>query len=547
MVKDVKLKKGMWRDEVNRLLKENEVDLELVDEVYGGVLEVSNWKCKCGEEFKRVWNNIKNRKSTKCEKCSRGVKAKYNNLQEVILTKNMDVTQVNKLIAKWILLSDEEFKGSKYNHDWKCKCGNPIKNRRWTDIKGKNIYKCNDCNKKKTEHKYKYQVEKDGEYEYIKNFRAGEILPNGKQANRVYLQIKHKYCGNTYEVSVSHFINRRDGCPKCCQKYENSFAYYIEQELEEKLEKYWDSEKNTSNPYHISKCTKEKVWIKCTKTEYHNSYSSTCYNFINGNRCPYCTSKKIHPKDSFAQYCIDTVDKNFMNNYWSIKNRINPFFLSKNSSKKVWIVCQEKKYHKDYEVSCDNFIKGKRCGYCRPQSGKKIHFRDSFGYNNFDKVLSWHGDNNLSPFRVTLNSNKKYKFICPKCSAVFKRAIRYVNTRGCYCFKCLKSEGEKKIEEWLIKKNISYKEQVEFNKLVGVKGGNLSYDFYLPKYKLLIEYQGEFHDGTANMQTEEQYKRQQEHDRRKREYATTNGYELLEIWHQDFDNIEEILDRKIGK
>ena len=41
---------------------------------------------------------------------------------------------------------------------------------------------------------------------------------------------------------------------------------------------------------------------------------------------------------------------------------------------------------------------------------------------------------------------------------------------------------------------------------------------------MLIEYQGEFHDGTANIQTEEDFKIQSEHDRRKAEYARENNY-----------------------
>ena len=44
---------------------------------------------------------------------------------------------------------------------------------------------------------------------------------------------------------------------------------------------------------------------------------------------------------------------------------------------------------------------------------------------------------------------------------------------------------------------------------------------------------------------EEQFKIQQEHDRRKREYAEKNGYKLLEIGYYDYDKIEEILSREL--
>ncbi|MEL0667630.1 zinc-ribbon domain-containing protein, partial [Clostridioides difficile] len=194
------------------------------------------------------------------------------------------------------------------------------------------------------------------------------------------------------------------------------------------------------------------------------------------------------------------------------------------------------------------FIDGKRCSYCNPSGNNpKVHFKDSFGYNHFDKVISWHKDNIISPFKISPNSHRKIKFICHECGNIFEKQLKDVH-RGQWCVVCSKSKGEKVIETWLIKNNIKYNYEEKFKNLIGLSGGSLSYDFYLQEYKLLIEYQGEFHDGSLLevCQTEEQYKQQQEHDRRKREYAKNNGYKLLEIWYWNFDNIEEILDKEIG-
>ncbi len=69
VVKDVKLKKGMCRDEVNRLLKEHDVDLELVDEIYGGNNFNHKWKCECGDVIeKRTWQTIKGKGALRCIK-----------------------------------------------------------------------------------------------------------------------------------------------------------------------------------------------------------------------------------------------------------------------------------------------------------------------------------------------------------------------------------------------------------------------------------------------------------------------------------------------
>ena len=83
--------------------------------------------------------------------------------------------------------------------------------------------------------------------------------------------------------------------------------------------------------------------------------------------------------------------------------------------------------------------------------------------------------------------------------------------------------------------------------MVGVNNNLLSYDFYLPDYNMLVECQGIQHEQPVNFfGGEEQFKVQQEHDRRKRQYAKDHSINLLEIAYWDFDNIEEILSRELG-
>lgn len=109
------------------------------------------------------------------------------------------------------------------------------------------------------------------------------------------------------------------------------------------------------------------------------------------------------------------------------------------------------------------------------------------------------------------------------------------------CPHCHKSRGESKIEQFLIDNLINFEPQKTYAGLVGVGNGLLSYDFYLPDFNLLIEYQGQFHDGTAPRQSSEEFVVQVEHDRRKREYAVCHNIKLIEIWYYDFNNIENIL------
>ena len=330
--------------------------------------------------------------------------------------------------------------------------------------------------------------------------------------------------------------------------YENSFAYHIQQELQEPLNKYWDWEDNNKlgiNPYLIYKTSHKQIWIKCDKTNYHGNYLININNFYNGKRCPYCFNRKIHPKDSFAQWGIDTVGEDFLEKYWSNKNTINPWEIAPQSHKKVWLLCQEHKYHNDnggYETSCDNFYKGSRCGYCH---NFKLHPSDSFGNLYPEKAKYWSKNNIKLPYEVAPCTDTKYKFICENCGSEFERSLASLNkaNTGVFCRECNSSQLEIKTKDILEKYNINYNSQVEYEGLLGLGNRNLSYDFYLPDYNLLIECQGEQHERFVKgfHETKEVFEKQLEHDKRKKEYAEKHNINLLEIWYYDIDNIEDIL------
>lgn len=142
---------------------------------------------------------------------------------------------------------------------------------------------------------------------------------------------------------------------------------------------------------------------------------------------------------------------------------------------------------------------------------------------------------------------RKTQWLC-KCNCgneciVLTSELLKGNIKSCGC---MKSKGEYIIKEYFDKNNIDYEAQKTFDDLRGIKNGLLSYDFYLPNTKVLVEYQGEQHiRSVQRFGGEEKFQKQKEHDKRKREYAEKNGYRLLEIWYYDLDRIEEILDKEL--
>ena len=393
--------------------------------------------------------------------------------------------------------------------------------------------------------------ESEDKYVYIGSYKSKKTTIDGKKS-KSHIRVKCPYCNKEYDIRLDYFKNGGK-CTNCCHSYENSFAYYIQQELKEPLNKYWDWEKNDLNPYHITKCSHKKVWIKCDKVDYHDGYLISICNFYNKNRCPQCAkmSGKIHPKDSFGQWLIDTYGNNAVEKYWSPKNTLDPFKITIQSHKKVWILCQDKNYHNDYggyEITCANFYNGNRCPYCNTHHGK-VHPKDSFGALYTEKAKYWSKNNDKSPFEVSPMSNKKYKFICEKCGNEFERRIDNLNRNdvGVFCKECNSSKLEQITKVFLDKHDIEYKREYAYSNLIGVGNKNLRFDFYLPQYNTLIECQGEQHKiWIEGWQTKKDFEDLQIHDKRKKDYCKKNNIELIEIWYYDVDNIEEILINKLN-
>ena len=118
---------------------------------------------------------------------------------------------------------------------------------------------------------------------------------------------------------------------------------------------------------------------------------------------------------------------------------------------------------------------------------------------------------------------------------------------GTGCPQCNESKGEKIITDILTKNNICFMRQKTFDELYGIGNRNLSYDFHIPSLNILIEFQGEQHyEPIDYFGGEKRFDIQQEHDKRKREYAKDNNIKLIEIPYWDFENIEEILSKELG-
>ena len=224
---------------------------------------------------------------------------------------------------------------------------------------------------------------------------------------------------------------------------------------------------------------------------YHKTYG----NFKNGK-----IKHPIRYEESFAYYIKVELGLN-LDDIWNWEknneNGINPYEITKCSGKKVWLYCQEKDYHNDYngyEIKCYNFYNNRRCPYC---SGKKLHWKDSLAYKYpcIAKMIAEDKRNNIKYedlYKYSCNTKDKFYIICDKCYTASKNKKSIVNMvfQGVSCEHC--SDGvsipEKFMSNILKQLNISYKYQL--NKSDFEWCNYFKYDFYLPKYSIIIEING---------------------------------------------------------
>lgn len=325
---------------------------------------------------------------------------------------------------------------------------------------------------------------------------------------------------------------------------------------------FWDYEMNQISPDKVSYSTHKKYYFKCiNKNHKHKSELKRIDNLVSNKfstlTCIQC--------NSFGQWFIDNYSEDEFEKYWDFdKNIENPFFIAKNSHKKIFIKCQKQLYHESYEVNPAHFTRGTRCPYC---IGKKVNYYDSLGYK-YPLVLDiWSDKNEFSPFDYTPNSNKEVWWKCNnKRHADFKRRIAAMVENNFHCPQCSNETKNSvlynKVLEYLNNHNIDYVTEFDCNlKPINPNSGKvLPYDIELVNENTIIEVHGSQHyeyencgwykrkAKRYNVTTEEYFKQRKSIDDYKEKYAIENGYKFIIIpyWYEKNDYYKEILDNELN-
>ena len=212
------------------------------------------------------------------------------------------------------------------------------------------------------------------------------------------------------------------------------------------------------------KGSKVKVNIICAN---HGIFNQTPDNHLNGRGCPSCDiSKKSNTEDFISKSKKIYSD---LYNYSLVEYQDN--------KKSVRIIC---KVHGTFNKSPNNHLRGQGCPKCKKISNKKkteYFINESFGI---------HGDRYDYSLVDYEASNKKVDIICKKHGKFKQNPNNHLIGQGCPI--CKNSKGENLISEFLKSNEIDYIREHKFKDCRSKYP--LRFDFYLPKLKTCIEFNG---------------------------------------------------------
>jgi hypothetical protein len=113
--------------------------------------------------------------------------------------------------------------------------------------------------------------------------------------------------------------------------------------------------------------------------------------------------------------------------------------------------------------------------------------------------------------------------------------------------KSCRSYGERDVRAVLEELGIKYTKEKTFDECRNGKGNLLRFDFFLPDYNLLIEYQGIHHYKPANKKYRAKiiHEKTVTHDGIKSQFCSSKSIELLCIPYWERQEIRDIIKRKL--
>ena len=261
-----------------------------------------------------------------------------------------------------------------------------------------------------------------------------------------------------------------------------------------------------------------KLCVKHNKCGYE--YQVSPHKFLAGRRCPKCSGHMIYTPDQFNRKIHGIVG----DEYTVLTDYVR-------TNKKVKFKHNKCGYEFDMRPNC--FLQVQRCPKCQNQ----IHYTEEM----FIKKLTELYPNEFTLVSKFTKTDDPVTLRHNECGKEFTTLAKHVLHDGIGCTWCSKSRGERMIRGWLDLHHIDHEPQKKFS---DCRDKNpLPFDFYLTKYNMLIEFDGEQHYGIKTTFPSESIEHTMKHDVIKNGYAKSRGIKLVRISykHRNVKDIDSIL------
>lgn len=256
---------------------------------------------------------------------------------------------------------------------------------------------------------------------------------------------------------------------------------------------------------------KNKIKFKCLTDGYE--WYATPYNVMKRHSgCPKCANN------------LHIYNNNFIDDY-IVNRKIKRLTNCDGAFKLVkWecLICNH-----TWKTSPKEIKSGKGC----PKCANNIKYTNEI----IDDKLKHRNIKRLGNY---INAHTKLELQCTICNNIwYSTGNNFLKGHGCLI--CKESRGENKIRIYFIKNNIKYICQKTFYSCKHKR--LLPFDFYLPDYNILIEYDGIQHfDNVFGMKALEDIRKS---DNTKNLWCKRNNIKLIRISYKKYKNIEFILNK----
>ena len=265
------------------------------------------------------------------------------------------------------------------------------------------------------------------------------ILPDSLQSKSMKkVWWKCSVCGYSWKTSVQNRVDKRSGCPACCN-HDVVVGFNDLTTTNPEIVREWNYKKNGDlKPEMFTHGTLTSVWWKCSVCGFE--WKTKISNRSKGSGCPICSNSKLKTGvNDLATIRPDLADEwNFEKN-----GELKPTDIVAGTSRKVWWKCSK---NHEWEANVGSRVAGKGCPYC---SHKKllVGFNDlATLYPNLAKEWNTEKNGDLKPTDVICASGKSVWWKCSKCGYEWQtRPADRVTGKGCkMCGRLLSGKARSK-------------------------------------------------------------------------------------------------------